>query len=182
MPAHACPADEVWPYLSLDNIMDSITLHSSNMFIDLAHSLRWNPARASRNCALSADGHSVTMRLPGAAATAATRAGPRDDVSAGGSVTEEVPVLASCPSPAASGSLTEVEACASSGPVVPPSDPEVPSSSTVPVAACAPAGTSSGSAVAVAAAPVEEVTGQATVLGLREYSKAEVHSWIVRCV
>ena len=34
--------------MSLDNIMDSITLHSSNMFVDLAHSLRWNPAKACK--------------------------------------------------------------------------------------------------------------------------------------
>jgi len=40
--------EELWPYVSLDNILDSVTLHSSHMFVDLAHSLRWDPARASR--------------------------------------------------------------------------------------------------------------------------------------
>jgi hypothetical protein len=94
----AVPADEVWPYVSLDNIMDSITLHSSSMFVDLAHSLRWNPARASKHALLSADGQSATLR-----------------------------------------------------PVVSP-----------------------------ATGALEETSGQATVMGLREYGRTEVHSWIVR--
>ncbi|KAG2432997.1 hypothetical protein HXX76_008725 [Chlamydomonas incerta] len=90
--------DEVWPYVSLDNIMDSITLHSSSMFVDLAHSLRWNPQKASKHALLSADGQSCTLR-----------------------------------------------------PVISP-----------------------------ATGAVEETSGQATVMGLREYCKTEVHSWIVR--
>ncbi|GLI63892.1 hypothetical protein VaNZ11_007009 [Volvox africanus] len=90
--------DEVWPYVSLDNIMDSITLHSSSMFVDLAHSLRWNPQKASKHALLSVDGQSCTLR-----------------------------------------------------PVVSP-----------------------------ATGAVEETSGQATVMGLREYCKTEVHSWIVR--
>ena len=89
------PAEEVWPYVSLDNIMDSITLHSSNMFVDLAHSLRWNPAKACKMISMSPDGQTASLR-------------------------------------------------------------------------------------AVAAPHGEETLGQATVLGLREYNKTEVHSWIVR--
>ncbi len=59
-------ADEVWPYISLDNVMDSITLHSSNMFIDLAQSLRWNPAKACKLSQLSQDGQLVSLKaLPG---------------------------------------------------------------------------------------------------------------------
>lgn len=85
--------DEVWPYVSLDNVMDSITLHSSSMFIDLAQSLRWNPSKACRAALVSQDGQSVTLKpLPGG----------------------------------------------------------------------------------------EEATGQATVMGVREYSRTEVHTWIVR--
>ncbi len=57
--------EEVWPYISLDNIMDSITLHSSAMFSDLAHSLRWNTATASRHTAISADGLVASLK-PGA--------------------------------------------------------------------------------------------------------------------
>ena len=47
------PSDDVWAYASLDNVMDSITLHSSSMFIDLAQSLRWNPAKSCRAALLS---------------------------------------------------------------------------------------------------------------------------------
>jgi hypothetical protein len=85
-------AEEVWPYVSLDNIMDSITLHSSNMFVDLLHSLRWNPAKTCKMVTLAENGAFAQLR------------------------------------------------------------------------------TTNG----------EETSGQGTVLGLREYSKTEVHSWTVR--
>ena len=55
-------ADEVWAYVSLDNVMDSITLHSSSMFIDLAQSLRWNPAKSCRAALLSQDGQTACLR------------------------------------------------------------------------------------------------------------------------
>ena len=42
--------------------MDSITLHSSSMFIDLAQSLRWNPAKSSRAALLSHDGQCASLR------------------------------------------------------------------------------------------------------------------------
>jgi hypothetical protein len=83
----------VWPYVSLDNIMDSITLHSSSMFLDLALSLKWNVLRASPWANVSADGSTVTLKP---------------------------------------------------------------------------------------AAALDSFLGQATVLGLREYAKTEVHSWVVR--
>ncbi len=54
--------EEVWPYVSLDNIMDSITLHSSSMFSDLAHSLRWNTAKASKYTQISADGLVASLK------------------------------------------------------------------------------------------------------------------------
>jgi protein-L-isoaspartate O-methyltransferase len=73
--------------------MDSITLHSSSMFMDLAQSLKWNPLTASPWIGISPDGSSATIKPAGA---------------------------------------------------------------------------------------VESFLGQATVLGLREYSKTEVHSWVVR--
>jgi hypothetical protein len=79
--------------VSLDNIMDSITLHSSSMFLDLAQSLKWNSARASPWISVSADGTSSALRP---------------------------------------------------------------------------------------AAALDPFLGQATVLGLREYAKTEVHSWVVR--
>ncbi|KAF5841624.1 hypothetical protein DUNSADRAFT_12080 [Dunaliella salina] len=85
--------EEVWPYISLDNIMDSITLHSSSMFADLLQSLRW-----------SADAASPHVLLPPDGAHAQLRGGPNG----------------------------------------------------------------------------EEVSGQGTVLGMREMSTAEVHSWVVR--
>jgi hypothetical protein len=50
--------------VSLDNIMDSITLHSSAMFLDLALSLRWNPARASSWVCVSPEGTTATLRAP----------------------------------------------------------------------------------------------------------------------
>ncbi len=93
-----CCSDEVWAYVSLDNVMDSITLHSSSMFTDLAQSLRWNPAKSCRMALLTQDGQCATLRSGAAAA-----------------------------------------------------DPKG-----------------------------EEVTGQATVVGLREYNRTEVHTWIVR--
>eukprot|EP00798_Chlamydomonas_sp_ICE-L_P005097 gene5097-34897_t len=86
--------EEVWPYVSLDNIMDSITLHSSNMFVDLVLSLRWNPEKACKMVEISKDGQSASL-TPGKKS-------------------------------------------------------------------------------------LEEAIGQATVLGLREHNKTEVHSWIVR--
>ena len=52
----------MWAYVSLDNVMDSITLHSSSMFIDLAQSLRWNPAKSSRAALLSHDGQCASLR------------------------------------------------------------------------------------------------------------------------
>lgn len=85
--------EEVWPYVSLDNIMDSITLHSSNMFVDLAHSLRWNPNKCSKWLQHVCDGQTVNLK---------------------------------------------------------------------------------------ATAEAEAFLGQATVLGLREYNRTEVHSWVVR--
>jgi hypothetical protein len=50
--------------VSLDNIMDSITLHSSNMFLDLAHSLKWSTAKCSPAMKITADGSSVALRGP----------------------------------------------------------------------------------------------------------------------
>jgi hypothetical protein len=79
--------------VSLDNIMDSITLHSSSMFLDLALSLKWNAQRASGWISVSHDGTSAGLRAPG---------------------------------------------------------------------------------------NYDSFTGQATVLGVREYAKTEVHSWVVR--
>lgn len=79
--------------MSLDNIMDSITLHSSSMFLDLAQSLKWNGAKASPWVSIGADGAAATLKP---------------------------------------------------------------------------------------AAALDSFLGQATVLGLREYSKTEVHSWVVR--
>ena len=67
-PPSATPApraDEVWAYVSLDNVMDSITLHSSSMFIDLAQSLRWNPAKSCRAALLSQDGQTACLRWGG---------------------------------------------------------------------------------------------------------------------
>ena len=52
-------ADEVWPYISLDNIMDSITLHSSTMFLDLVLSLRWDAKKACRMISVGDDGSQV---------------------------------------------------------------------------------------------------------------------------
>ena len=46
----------MWPYLTLDNVMDSVTLHSSQMFADLALSLRWSPEALSPGMALSPEG------------------------------------------------------------------------------------------------------------------------------
>lgn len=86
-------SEEVWPYVSLDNIMDSITLHSSNMFLDLANSLKWNGSKCSQYMSITQDG-----------------------------------------------------SCASLKPH----------------------------------AQFDAFLGQATVLGLREYSRTEVHSWVVR--
>ncbi|KAJ9531877.1 hypothetical protein QJQ45_022018 [Haematococcus lacustris] len=83
--------EEVWPYISLDNIMDSITLHSSSMYLDLVQSLRWNPDRACRLLAVCEDGKTAQLRALGR----------------------------------------------------------------------------------------EEISGQGTVLGMREYSKAETYSWVV---
>ncbi len=57
--------EEVWPYVSLDNIMDSVTLHSSSMFVDLVQSLRWNPSKACRLVALAADGTCAQLRPMG---------------------------------------------------------------------------------------------------------------------
>ena len=91
--ARCLRADEVWPYVSLDNIMDSITLHSSSMFLDLAQSLKWNSLKASPWVNIGADGTAATLKP---------------------------------------------------------------------------------------AAALDSFLGQATVLGLREYSKTEVHSWVVR--
>ena len=73
--------------------MDSITLHSSNMFMDLAHSLKWNGSKCSSAMKINADGAQVTLKAP-----------------------DEYP----------------------------------------------------------------EYSGQGTVLGLREYNRTEVHSWVVR--
>jgi hypothetical protein len=42
--------------------MDSITLHSSSMFIDLAQSLRWNPAKSSRGAVLTQEGQCASLR------------------------------------------------------------------------------------------------------------------------
>lgn len=78
--------------MSLDNIMDSITLHSSGMFADLLHSLRWNPAKACKMVSLAENSSQAQLR----------------------------------------------------------------------------------------AINGDETSGQGTVLGLREYSKNEVHSWTVR--
>lgn len=86
-------AEEVWPYVSLDNIMDSITLHSSNMFLDLAHSLKWNGQKCCQWIQISEDGTTASLK-------------PH--------------------------------------------------------------------------AQFDSFLGQATVLGLREYSRTEVHSWVVR--
>ncbi|GFH08322.1 uncharacterized protein HaLaN_03266, partial [Haematococcus lacustris] len=83
--------EEVWPYISLDNIMDSITLHSSSMYLDLVQSLHWNPDRACRLLAVCEDGKTAQLRALGR----------------------------------------------------------------------------------------EEISGQGTVLGMREYSKAETYSWVV---
>lgn len=88
-----CAAEEVWPYVSLDNIMDSITLHSSNMFLDLAHSLKWNGQKCCQWIQISEDGTTASLK-------------PH--------------------------------------------------------------------------AQFDSFLGQATVLGLREYSRTEVHSWVVR--
>ncbi|KAF8073005.1 E3 ubiquitin-protein ligase TOM1-like [Scenedesmus sp. PABB004] len=85
--------EEVWPYVSLDNIMDSITLHSSNMFLDLAHSLKWNGAKCCQWIQISEEGTTASLK-------------PH--------------------------------------------------------------------------AQFDSFLGQATVLGLREYSRTEVHSWVVR--
>ncbi|WIA09202.1 hypothetical protein OEZ85_008612 [Tetradesmus obliquus] len=85
--------EEVWPYVSLDNIMDSITLHSSNMFLDLAHSLKWNGQKCCQWIQISEDGTTASLK-------------PH--------------------------------------------------------------------------AQFDSFLGQATVLGLREYSRTEVHSWVVR--
>jgi hypothetical protein len=62
-------ADELYPYVSLDNIMDSITLHSSMMFADLAQSLCWNntPTNTGRFVAVSGDGKTAAVK-PGAEA------------------------------------------------------------------------------------------------------------------
>ena len=79
--------------MSLDNIMDSITLHSSNMFLDLAHSLKWNVAKCCQWIQISEDGTTASLK-------------PH--------------------------------------------------------------------------AQFDSFLGQATVLGLREYSRTEVHSWVVR--
>lgn len=57
--------EEVWPYVSLDNIMDSITLHSSHMFADLAQSLKWNPGKCSRFISLQAEGATAALRAEG---------------------------------------------------------------------------------------------------------------------
>ncbi len=73
--------------------MDSITLHSSNMFMDLAHSLKWNAAKCSPYIVISGDGASAGLKP---------------------------------------------------------------------------------------AAQFDAFLGQATVLGLREYNRTEVHSWVVR--
>lgn len=73
--------------------MDSVTLHSSHMFLDLAHSLKWNPGRCCRWAEVAEDGVLARLR----------------------------------PHAGASGFL-----------------------------------------------------GQATVLGIREYSRTEAHSWVVR--
>jgi len=54
--------DEVWPYVSLDNIMDSITLHSSSMFLDLAASLKWNPIKSSTWASINAEGTAATLK------------------------------------------------------------------------------------------------------------------------
>lgn len=91
--------EEIWPYVSLDNVMDSLTLHSSSMFIDLAQSLRWNQARVGKQACLSVEGEKASLR------------GPSSEHPHGSS---------------------------------------------------------------------HEVTGQATVLGLREYKRQEAHTWIVR--
>jgi SPRY domain len=87
--------EELWPYVSLDNIMDSITLHSSNMFADLAHSLRWNGVRSNKWVAISPDGKTASLK---------------------NSATSESPAY----------------------------------------------------------------SGQASILGLREYSRTEVHSWVLK--
>lgn len=79
--------------MSLDNIMDSITLHSSNMFLDLAHSLKWNSQKCCQWIQISEDGITASLK-------------PH--------------------------------------------------------------------------AQFDSFLGQATVLGLREYSRTEVHSWVVR--
>jgi hypothetical protein len=42
--------------------MDSITLHSSTMFVDLVQSLRWNPERACRLLAVAEDGSRAQLR------------------------------------------------------------------------------------------------------------------------
>lgn len=86
-------AEEVWPYVSLDNIMDSITLHSSNMFLDLAHSLKWNASKCCQWIQICEEGTTASLK-------------PH--------------------------------------------------------------------------AQFDSFLGQATVLGLREYSRTEVHSWVVR--
>lgn len=77
----------------MDNIMDSITLHSSNMFLDLAHSLKWNGAKCCQWIQICEDGTTASLK-------------PH--------------------------------------------------------------------------AQFDSFLGQATVLGLREYSRTEVHSWVVR--
>jgi hypothetical protein len=51
--------------VSLDNIMDSITLHSSAMFLDLAASLKWNAARASPWVSITQDGAAASLRPMG---------------------------------------------------------------------------------------------------------------------
>jgi len=55
-------AEEVWPYISLDNIMDSITLHSSSMFADLLQSLRWSADAVSAHVMLAPDGEYAQLR------------------------------------------------------------------------------------------------------------------------
>lgn len=119
--------------------MDSITLHSSNMFVDLAHSLRWNPQRAARNVAITSEGQTVHMRGP--------------------TIPAYVP--------------------SSLQPVINDGNVASPADDCFAGLTAAPAGEE---VVVMPMAAMEEVTGQGTALGVREYARSEVHSWVVRWV